>query len=176
MKKHLAKTILVFSLTMAAFSANHAQQNCEIAAKSAPLLLDLRIGMSPEQVQSVFGKTLKVKVKKKGARTFFQNYIKKPATGNLKGVRAIYLRFFDGRLYQVEIFYEPRQDLQSLEEIRDVLSAQLAVSPNDWKLKNKKAELICGQNSLIADNVLNPRVELTDETVRTQIEESRKKK
>jgi hypothetical protein len=32
--------------------------------------------MSPEQTQAVFGRELKIKIKKRGERTFFQNYIK----------------------------------------------------------------------------------------------------
>lgn len=176
MKKDFAKTILIFSLLILLQTPIFAQSDCNLAENTAPLLLNLKIAMSPEQVQGVFGKDLRVKVRKKGARTFFQNYIKKPARGSLQGVRAIYLRFFDGKLYQLEIFYEPRRDLATLEQIRDALSAQLALAPNEWTLKNKKAVIKCGQISLSADNVLNPRIELTDEQARAKVEELRDKK
>ncbi len=147
-----------------------AQENCDLSNTS---LLGLRLGMLPEQARSVFGKDLKVKVKKKGQRTFFQNFIKKPAPNSLNGVRAIYLRFFDGRLYQIEIFYENRSDWQTLENFTGDFSAKANLPA--WKIENGKAEIICGGFSIVADRILNPRIELTDETIRAQIDESREK-
>jgi hypothetical protein len=147
-----------------------AQENCDLSNTS---LLNLKLGISPEQARSVFGKDLKVKVKKKGQRTFFQNFIKKPAPNSLSGVRAIYLRFFDGRLYQVEIFYENRSDWQTLENFTGDFSAKTNLPA--WKIENGKAQVICGEISIVADRVLNPRIELTNETIRAQIDESREK-
>jgi len=147
-----------------------AQENCDLSNTS---LLGLRLGISPEQARSVFGKDLKVKVKKKGQRTFFQNFIDKPAPSSLNGVRAIYLRFFDGRLYQVEIFYENRSDLQTLENFVGNISAKNNLPA--WKIENGKAQIICSEFSMVADRVLNPRIELTNEVVRAQIDESREK-
>lgn len=152
-----------------------AQDTCEFSSKSAPLVLNLQIGMSPAQTQTAVGKDVKIKIKKSGERTFFQNYIKKPAPSSLRGVRALYLRFFDRRLYQIEIFYEPRQDLRTLENIADALSSQLNFPGSDWKIENNRAEIICGEISLVADNILNPRIDLTYETVRAKIEELRAK-
>lgn len=132
--------------------------------------------MAPEQAQNVFGKALKIKIKKKGERTFFQNFIKKPAPDSLRGVRALYLRFFDRRLYQIEIFYEPRPDLAALEKIKSALATQFDFPAAEWQTKNNRAEAKCANVLLVADNILNPRIELTDEIIRAQIEESRKKK
>ena len=131
--------------------------------------------MSPEQARSVFGRDLKIKIKKNGERTFFQNYIKQPAPNSLRGVRALYLRFFDRRLYQIEIFYEPQPNLKTLEDIAAALSSQLNFPAADWKIENNRAETVCGETSLVADHILNPRVELTDETVRAKVEVSREK-
>ena len=132
--------------------------------------------MSPEQARNVFGKDLKIKIKKKGERTVFQNFIKKPAPNSLRGVRALYLRFFDRRLYQIEIFYESRPDLRTLEDITTALSSQLNFPILDWKIKNNRAAINCSSEiSLVADNILNPRVELTNETVRAKVKESREK-
>ena len=125
--------------------------------------------------QSVFGKALKIKIKKNGERTFFQNYIKKPAPESVRGVRALYLRFFDRKLYQIEIFYEPRTDLPNLETTVNALSAQLNLPVSNWQTKNKRAEIKCGEIALVTDYVLNPRIELTDETVRAAIEKTRRK-
>ncbi len=175
MKNVAAKSLfaVLFLLVCAAFAA--AQTTCDLSSKPAPLLLGLQIGISPENARSVFGGALKIKIKKNGERTFFQNYIKKPAPESLRGVRALYLRFFDRRLYQIEIFYEPRTDLPNRAAIKNALSTQLYLPDADWQVKNGRARIECGANSLVADDVLNPRIELTDETVRAQIEARREK-
>ncbi len=175
MKTAAAKSFAAVFLALAFAAVCAAQQPCELASKTAPLLLNLQIGMSPEQAQIVFGKDLKIKIKKRGERTFFQNYIKKPAPELLRGVRALYLRFFDQRLYQIEIFYEPRTDLTTLEAIADALATQLNFPISDWQIKNNRAEIICGETSLVADYILNPRIELTNETVRAKVEAARVK-
>lgn len=146
-----------------------------MSRRTAPLTLDLQIGMSPEQTQTVFGKALKIKIKKNGERTFFQNYIKKPAPESLSGVRALYLRFYDRKLYQIEIFYEPRQDSKTLEEFLNPLATQFDLPVAGWRIKNNRAAIKCGEISLVADYVLNPRIELTDETVLAAIEKLREK-
>lgn len=176
MKNRRANSIIAFLFSLVSIVAAAAQQPCELTSKTAPLLLDLRIGMSPEQTQAIFGRDLKIKIKKKGERTFFQNYIKNPAPPLLRGVRALYLRFFDRSLYQIEIFYEPRLKLNALENLTAALSSQLNFSAADWETKNNRAVLNCGEISLVADYVLNPRIELTDEIVRAQIKEMRKRK
>jgi hypothetical protein len=147
-----------------------AQENCDLSDTS---LLGLKLGMSPEQARNVFGKDLKVKVKNKGQRTFFQNFINKPAPNSLNGVRAIYLRFFDGGLYQIEIFYENRSDWQTLENFIGNFPAKTNLPA--WKIENGKAKINCAEFSIVADRVLNPRIELTNETIRAQIDASREK-
>lgn len=176
MKIALAKSTLIVLLTVVFVAAKaSAQTSCDFQSRTAPLLFNLQIGLSPEQTRAIFGKDLKIKIKKNGERTFFQNYIKKPAPASLRGVRALYLRFFNRRLYQIEIFYEPRSDLHTLEAIKNALSAQLNLPITDWEIKNNRAEIKCADSSLVADNILNPRLELTDETVRAAVEEARKK-
>ncbi len=169
MKNVFAKSIFVIIFAFAVSVS--AQNNCEILPVNAPLLLNLRLGMSPEEVQSAFGKSLKIKIKKNGERIFFQNYIKNPAPVELKDVRALYLRFYDRKLYQIELFYEPRTDLPNLESITQTLAAQLNFLPENWQIKNIRANLSCNENSLKADNILNPHIELTNETTRRIVEE-----
>jgi hypothetical protein len=175
MKNHFAKSFaaILISFFLIVVCAAQQQTTCELESRTAPILLNLRLGMSSEQARSVFGRDLKVKVKKQGERTFFQNYIKKPAPASLKNVRALYLRFFDGGLYQIEIFYETNLNLKSLADITDLLSAQLNLPAADWKIENNQARMICGDASLVADNILNPRVELTKETIRAEVERLR---
>lgn len=169
MKTAFAKSALTILFSLVFAVGGTAQEICRLPSKSAPLLLNLQIGMLPEQARTFFGKDLKIKIKKNGERTFFQNYIKKPAPASLSGVRALYLRFFDRRLYQIEIFYEPRRDLQTLETIKNALSMQLDLPASVWQIENNRAEIRCGEISLVADYVLNPRVEMTDENVRHRV-------
>ena len=176
MRNCLAKSVFIILLLFVWNNAVSAQENCDLSSKPAALLLNLQIGMSPEEAQNIFGRDLKVKIKKNGERTIFQNYVKTPAANSLKGIRAIFLRFYDKKLYQLEIFYEPRTDLKTTEEIADVLASQLSFPAAQWQIKNKRAEIRCNNLWLLADNVLNPRIQITDETVRAKIEESRKKK
>jgi hypothetical protein len=176
MRNCLAKPVFVILLLFVWGSVADGQENCDLTSRPAALLLNLKIGMSPEDAQNIFGKDLKIKVKKNGERTIFQNYIKTPAANSLKGIRAIFLRFYKKRLYQLEIFYEPRTDLETTEEISAALASQLNFPAAQWQIKNKRAEIRCSNLWLLADNVLNPRIQITDETVLAKIEESRKKK
>lgn len=176
MRNCLAKSVFIILLLFIWNYVVSAQENCDLNSKPAALLLNLKIGMSPEETQNIFGRDLKIKVKKNGERTIFQNYIKTPATNSLKGIRAIFLRFYDKKLYQLEIFYEPRTDLKTTEEIANLLASQLNFPAAQWQIKNKRAEIRCNNLWLLADNILNPRIQITDETVRAKIEESRKKK
>ena len=175
LKNHLVKSLISFLLVLLAANVTSAQSaQCGLA--NAPLLQDLRLGMSPVEVQNAVGGDLKIKVKTKGDRTFFQNYIKKSATGPLSGVRALYLRFLDGRLYQIEIFYEERGDIPTLEAFTKNLAAQMNFPVNEWQFVKNKAVIDCGAFTLVADKVLNPHVELTDSAMQTEAVERRKKK
>jgi hypothetical protein len=153
-----------------------AQDACVVTSIDAPALFGLHLNMSPAEAQIALGGSLKIKIKKNGERTFFQNFIEKPAARNLSGVRAIYLRFFDRKLYQFEIFYENRNDWQTLAAFTDYLSASFKLPAASWQIKKGRAEIKCTEVSLVADYVLNPRIEITDEVVRSRIEDARKNK
>ena len=160
--------LLFFSVTVA------AQEKCD--AESAPALQNLRLGMSPADVRGVLGQNLKIKIKLKGQQTFFENFIKKPAPDSLSNIRAIYLRFFDGRLYQIEFFYEEESKWRTLEELVSDLSAKHGFPAAAWEIQYGIAEINCGEFSIIADYVLNPRIQITDEAVRAKVEELRSEK
>jgi hypothetical protein len=155
-----------------------AAQTADCGETNTPRLLNLYLGMSPEEVQASLGrsKDVKIKIKKKGDRTFFQNFITKRPPQSLNGVRALYLRFFEGRLYQIEIFYEERNDAKTLDEFVALLSAQLNFSALSWQIEKGMARINCGGFSLVADKILNPHVEITDEAIRAKVEELRKQK
>ena len=164
---------IVFLLIFLFVSNASAQsQNCNLPITDAPALLGLRLGMSPKEAKNVFGGKLKIKVKKEG--TFFQNYIDKNPPPSLLNVRALYLRFFEAKLYQIEIFYAPQNQRKTLAEFVAQLDVKLNL-PNVWENEYGQAELNCKTFSLIADNVLNPRVQLTDEVIRTHFEAAQNK-
>ena len=166
--------ILFFALLAAAQDAT-ATAPCVIS--NAPRINSLTLGMSPAEVRAVFGKNPSVKVKSDGDRTFFQNYINKKAPANLSGVRAFYLRFLDGRLYQIEIFYEDRADVPTLEAFTANLSAMLNLpSEANWQFKENKALIDCGAFTIAADKTINPRVELTNTAKLAEAEARRTKK
>ena len=148
-------------------------RNCDSAITDAPSLLGLRLGMSPQEARNVFGGKLKIKVKKEG--TFFQNYIEKKPPPFLPNVRALYLRFYERKLYQIEIFYAPQSERRTLEEFTAELSNKYNLPPDLWAQKYGTAEINCTAFSLVADNVLNPRIQLTDEPIRTRFEASQAK-
>jgi hypothetical protein len=158
------KLIVSFLLLLTIFGSPVAAQNtCGAETPPAPVLLNLKLGTSPAAARGVFGKDLKIKNKRKGEYTFFQNFIEKKAPNSLAGVRALYLRFFDGSLYQIEIFYENDAGAATLENFINRQAAKLNLPPAAWKIKYGIAEINCGDFSLAADNFLNPRLQLTDE-------------
>ena len=151
-----------------------AQEKCDLQVNDAPSVFGLKLGMNPKQVQIVFGKNLKLKIKKEG--TFFQNFIEKKPPPFLPETRAVYLRFFEAKLYQIEIFYEPRNERQTLAEFLGDLSAKFNLPLNFWTTEYGKATLDCTEFSIVADNILNPHVELTDEIIYARFEAAQKKK
>ncbi|CAN5271977.1 hypothetical protein BH20ACI1_BH20ACI1_07430 [soil metagenome] len=162
--------IIFLIIILLVSSASAQTQNCSLTIADAPTLLGLRLGMSPNEAKTVFGGKLKIKVKKEG--TFFQNYIDKNPPPFLPNVRALYLRFFEAKLYQIEIFYKPQIEKQTLAEFIDRLDTRLNLPSNLWTNEYGQATLNCNTFSLVADNVLNPRVELTDEAIRARFQAS----
>lgn len=167
-------TVLCLCLSFSVFPC--AAQEIQCALENTPSPLNLRLGISPEQTQSILGKGLKIKIKKKGQHTFFQNFIEKPASPPLNGVRALYLRFLDRRLYQIEIFYEQRNQAETIENFAASLSAQLNFPVSAWQIEKGRAAINCGEFSFVADKILNPHIEITNETDRAAVEELRKQK
>ncbi len=169
----MKKTFILILITFFAFSVS-AQEKCELPINAAPPLFNLKLGMNGNQAKQAVSGKLKIKNKKEG--TFFQNFIKKSPPNNLNGIRAIYLRFFDSKLYQIEIFYEKQNESLTLDEFVRDFSARENLPFDFWKIEYGIAELKCDGFSIIADNFLNLRIELTDEILRAEFEKSQKDK
>lgn len=155
------------------FSVSLNAQECTLT--EAPSLLSLRLGMTVSEVNAVTGKELKVKVKPDGERSFFKNWIKKEAKGSLAGMRAIYLRFFNGRLYQIELFYKEDHRWTDLDSMLSDYASDTGFGREFWKVKNGYAKAQCDGFSLEADRVLGAHFQLTDDAVLAAVEELRKK-
>ncbi|HUF03530.1 MAG TPA: hypothetical protein VMM38_05075 [Aridibacter sp.] len=130
--------------------------------------------MTLSEVNSVTRPELKVKADTEGEETFFKNWIKKPAKGKLAGVRAIYLSFFEGRLYQIELFYQEAHRRPDLESILLDFEAKEGFAREFWKVKNGYAKSKYEGFSLAADRVLGPHIQITDDAVMTAVEAFRK--
>lgn len=167
----MKKLIILFLIALFAASAA-AQEKCDLALNSAPALFKLKLRMNAAEAKHAVDGKLKIKNKAEG--TFFQNYIKKSPPKNLDGIRAIYLRFFDSKLYQIEIFYEPERNRISLEDFLRQFSAEKELPFESWKVDYGIARLDCDGFFIEADNYLNPRVQLTDEVLSARFEESQK--
>jgi len=154
----------------AACVAQNTNEVCDLKSNEAPALFNLRLGMSSEDVQTVFGRDLKIKIKKNGNKVFFQNFINEPAPPVLSGVRALYLRFFDRRLYAIEIFLEDKPEIKTVEDFARYLSATLNF-PSSWRDERGKQTINCADFSVIADKILNPRVQLIDDATNAKAEQ-----
>ena len=160
-------------LIFTAFGA--AQENCILTAENAPSLFNLKLGNTPEQAKVILNGKFKIKNKRKGEYTFFQNFIKNDSPPVINGIRAFYLRFFDGKLYQIEFFYEPNNRFGTLEDFVRFQTENLNLPANFWKIEYGIAKLDCTGFTIQADSALNPRIEITDEAIRGEVEAKREK-
>lgn len=149
----------------------HAQKDCDL--KNAPALLGLNLGISTEQARKANNRRLKVKNEDDGEYTFFENYIDKSAKGNLQGLKAVYLRFYENRLFQIELFYKDKYKWQNLTEFIDDYSARNNFSADFWKVEYGYAKAACDGFSLKADYILNPHIQLTDDEIFRQVQAKR---
>jgi hypothetical protein len=157
------KEIFVFLILLFCAGTTAAQTvNCQMTLSDAPALRGFRLGMSPAEVRAVSGNKLKIKIKREGS--FFGYFIRERPPEFLSDVRALYLRFFQAKLFQIEIFYEPTA--QTLDEFTAQISAQTNLPSELWTRGRNRAAINCDGFSIIADNILNPRIELTDEKTR----------
>lgn len=146
-----------------------------MALKDAPTLLNLKLGMTVDQVNSVIGRDLKVKVKRKGEKTFLKNFVKKEPRRSLKGIRSIFLSFYDGVLYEIELFYRKGQPWNDLGSMLKHHSRMTGFPGSFWEVRYGYAKAICSGFSLKADMVLNPHIQITDSATEERVRTERKK-
>jgi hypothetical protein len=173
----LAKLIAMFAAALILTVPVGSQQPCSRGLTNAPALFGFRLGMSFDDVRSILGPTIKFwkKPPKNGEGIFFQNFIEEPPSNTLSGVRALYLRFFNNKLYQVEIFYEDKDRPTKLSDFTNRLSRQIDLPTDSWSIKNGQAAINCGDFMLTADTILNRHVELTDDAADQAFKKERQK-
>ncbi|NNE99361.1 MAG: hypothetical protein HKN25_10120 [Pyrinomonadaceae bacterium] len=168
--------ILILFVSLALFTAiAAAQEKCKLNLNEAPKLHNVRLGMSAEEATRAFQNRIKVKAKSDGQSSFFKNFIKKRAKGNLAGIRAIFLRFYRGRIYQIELFYEEDHRWRDLESLLDDYSIQNNFPREFWQTKFEYASAKCMGFSLKADYKLNPHIQLTDDVAAKLVKNAREK-
>ena len=182
MKSFIAKSLAAICFLTLAVLAIQARENCAWINAAPRVALNLRLGMTYDATRMVFNKANaalggnpKVKTKTNGDYRFFQNYINKRPPAHLRGARAMYLRFFDGRLYQMEVFYE-KEFAPTLENFTEIVAREYNFPASLWTFEKIEAVIRCGENKLAADYILNPRIELTDEIVLKKVNELNDKK
>lgn len=166
---------IVFFIILLACAVSTAAQteNCRLTLNEAPALRGFRLGMSPAEARAVSNGKLKIKIKREGS--FFGYFIEDRPPAFLSDVRALYLRFFGGKLFQIEIFYEPSATAQNLDEFVARMSSQTNLPPILWTREGNRAVVACLEFSIVADNVLNPRIELTNEAARALFDAAQNK-
>jgi len=157
------RIVFLFFAALFLIGAVIAQEKCELTIGDSPRLLNLKLGMNLAETNAALGGDLRVKVKPNGQRSFMRNYRKKTPKGSLRGIRALFLRFFDERLYQIEIFYNKEDRPMDLTAFANNYSAKSSFPANLWKIKYGYATAKCVGFTLRADTILNPHIELTDE-------------
>src|SRR5262249_4573431 len=115
----ISTAVLAFSLSVAA----QQMQPCKKTIGEAPAIYGLRLGMSFDELRPVLG--AKTKLPKSGEGIFFLDLTETPPPVRLQGVRVAYLRFFAGKLYQIEMFYDLKDPPPKLEDFTHHLSTDL---------------------------------------------------
>lgn len=174
MKPFFAKTLVIICVLVILSLSASAQANCSLTL-SSNVFLNLQPGMKVVEVNQRLGRSVQIKIKNNDDYRFFQNYIDRQPPPNLSGVRALYLRFFEKKLYQIEIFYEENKFPSDLKSFIETISNQLTLPVSGWKITHRQAVLKCGENSLKIDYQLNPRIELTQDTVLQKVAQINKK-
>ncbi len=157
---------VVFLVVLATCSVDIAAQ-CVVEKDASPALVNVKLGMSPAEVNTALGGAAKVKVKDDAKHSFFKNYLKMgKAKGRLAGAKAFYLRFYEQRLYQAEIFYHAEYRWNDLESFVRDYSAENGFAYENWVFKNGYATAKCKGFTVKADYILNPHLEITDEAAK----------
>lgn len=127
-------------------SGRPATVSCNLTLKNAPVLRGLKLGMTPNAVSRVLGRTLKLKDHETdfyngtdiihvniGEKTFF--YLARPTQkiSKLAGIHSMLLTFFDNSLYEIYLKYD-KQDFgwKDGRELSLILSEKLNLPKDAW--------------------------------------------
>lgn len=164
-------SILLVFLVIVTFAAGNAMSQCLVETDASPRLVNIKLGMTASEANTALGGAAKAKIKDDGKHSFFKNYLKiGKAKGRLAGARAFYMRFYERRVYQTEIFYHSGYRWNDLESFVRDYSNENGFAFENFVFKNGYAKAECVGFSIQADYILNPHIEITDETVVEKME------
>ena len=176
------RSLVVISALLLLNGVVQAQEKCAKTLAESPSVLGLKLGMSYQELSTALGPTAKVKPSKSGEGSIFLSYAEQPAPANLKDVRAMYIRMFESKAYQIEVFYQENQRDAKVEAVTAQLSQTFGLPSAAWTVKYNKAAMKCDGFSITADTILGTHIELTDNAARdafdkkNQAEKESKKK
>jgi hypothetical protein len=130
---------------------------CNLTLEQAPELRGLKLGMSPEQFDDIYPgmKTNSIGVIASNVVGLEERHISQesePGTSasRLQDVNNIDVRFIDGRLYWIHIYYDRSVTWNTVDEFALKVSESLNLPPA-WTRQLSSRELICGSFSLLAN-------------------------
>jgi hypothetical protein len=168
--------IAIFLLAFIFLTGTSAAQ-CELSLNESPGLVNVRLGMTPEEVNAALGGSVRVKVKNDNQQSYFKSFLKKgKAKGVLTGARAFYLRFFESQVYQIEIFYHKDFKWNNLEAFLRDYSLESGFASDNFVTKYGYSTAKCKGFTIRADYKLNPHLEITDQAAKERVELAKKKK
>ena len=164
--------LAIFFVLLGSFSVG-ANAECKLTIPESPPIAAVRLGMSPEDVNAALAGAARVKVKSDEQTSYFKSF-RKPgkAKGALKGARAFFVRFFERRVYQVEIFYHEGSRPTNLESFVEAYSNASGFPQSTFVIKHGYATAKCDGFVIRADTKLNPHIEITDEVALKKLEDS----
>ncbi|MDH3493259.1 MAG: hypothetical protein OEM82_06885 [Acidobacteriota bacterium] len=160
-----------FLLVLGCFGGT-IRAECTVTTGESPKLVNLRLGMSPEEVNAALGGASTVKVKKDTRYTHYRRFKKGKAKGQLAGVKTFWIRFFEKRVYSIEVFFHEYGNFQDVEYLAKRYSAAHDFAYENFEVKYGYARAECEGFSVKADYILDPHIEISD----TNVVESLKQK
>lgn len=145
------------------FFAGTVYAECKLQLPDSPSLANIRLGMTVDQANAALGG--KPKLKSKGERrTNYFRFKQGKAKGPISGAKAFWVRFYQGRVYSVEIFYH--SGYGDLEGLIETYASRNGFDVSLFETKHGYSRAKCDGFSVKADLILNPHLELIDTNIK----------
>lgn len=125
----LARLPFLAALTLTLFGCNQ-QSKCALTLEQSPAIRGIRLGMTTEQIQSLFPE-IKLEQSKDDRETGFQSGLIYGSNSQLQGIKTISLDFLDNRLYEFRVEYQDTGEFKRSEQFLEAITPQLGL-PEKW--------------------------------------------